>query len=587
MSPELVTFAVMAATLVLLASGRIRYDLVALLALVTLVLTGVVDAGAAFAGFGHPAVITVASVLVISRGLQRSGVVDRLAGLVQRAGSTPMVQFATLLALVTLASAFMNNVGALALFIPVAIKLARAHGVSPSRYLMPLSFSSLLGGLITLIGTPPNIIISSFRAASGDGNGYGMFSFTPVGGTVAVAGVLFILVAARWLVPDRTAGGDNLFEIEGYLTELSVPEGAPIAGQRISTLLKQMPAGMTLVEQVRDDQRWASPSPNRKLTAGDILLVRSNGVDLADLIASTGVQLGSKTSAQERDQERSTFEAVIRPGSALAGRTVEHLRLFTTYGLTILAVSRPGAQLRARIGRIRLRAGDVVLAESAAGTSLSMALGELGLLPLAERSLSLAPPRQAALAIGLFAGAIALAIAGLVPVAIALTAAAVVMVLAGVISINEAYQSIDWPIIVLLGAMFPLSVAVETSGAAARIAGLVLKVSGEWPGWAAVGLVMLGTMMLSDVVNNAAAALLMAPVALAVAVGLGAAADPFLMAVALGASCAFLTPIGHQSNTLVMGPGGYRFGDYWRLGVPLEILILLLGVPMLTLIWPL
>jgi di/tricarboxylate transporter len=261
--------------------------------------------------------------------------------------------------------------------------------------------------------------------------------------------------------------------------------------------------------------------------------------------------------------------------------------LLSTYGLTILAVSRPGAQLRARIGKIRLRAGDVVLAESAAGTSLSSALGDLGLLPLAERALSLAPPRQAALSVGLFAGAIALAITGLVPVAIALTAAAVVMVLAGVINLNEAYQSIDWPIIVLLGAMFPLSVAVETSGAAARIAGSVLRVSAGWPGWAAVGLVMLGTMMLSDVVNNAAAALLMAPVALAVAGGLGAAADPFLMAVALGASCAFLTPIGHQSNTLVMGPGGYRFGDYWRLGVPLEILILLLGVPMLTLVWPL
>jgi di/tricarboxylate transporter len=577
----------MAATLVLLANGRIRYDLVALIALVTLVLTGVVDAGAAFIGFGHPAVVTVAAVLVISRGLQRSGFVDRLAGLVQRVGRTPTIQYATLLALVTFASAFMNNVGALALLIPAAIKLARAHGVPPSRYLMPLSFSSLLGGLITLIGTPPNIIVSGFRAASSDGRGYGMFSFTPVGGVVAAAGVLLILLVARWLVPDRSAGGEHLFEIEGYLTELSIPQGAPIVGQSISALRKQMPDGMTLVEHVRGQKRSASPLGDRKLSAGDILLIRSNGADLADLIASTGLQLGSKLSEQEQDQERSTLEAVIRPGSALAGRTVEHLRVFSTYGLTILAVSRPGARLRARIGKIRLRAGDVVLAESAAGSSLSVALSDLGLLPLAERSLSLAPPRLAALAVSLFAGALALVIAGLVPVAIALTAAAVVMVLAGVININDAYQSIDWPIIVLLGAMFPLSVAVETSGAAARIAGLVLNLSAGWPGWAAVGLVMLGTMMLSNVVNNAAAALLMAPVALAVAIGLGASADPFLMAVALGASCAFLTPIGHQSNTLVMGPGGYRFGDYWRLGVPLTILILLLGVPMLMLVWPL
>ena len=595
LNAELVVFGVVLATLALLASGRLRYDLVALLALLALAATGLTSGEAAFAGFGHPAVITVAAVLVISRGLQRSGIVERLALLVGRAGDSPGLQLALLLVLVTVASAFMNNVGALALFMPVAIRLARKAGRSPSLYLMPLAFASLLGGLMTLIGTPPNIIIATFRAATPQaaGQGFGMFDFAPVGAAVALAGLAFMLAVGTRLIPERRGSGDqDLFEVQGYLTELRLPEDSRHIGKRLKELRAALPEGVDLVELVRGAERILAPSGRYKVKAGDRFLMRASGSDLEEMIGGGGLEMAEESNGDSGDNgnggsELRTFETVVRPGALLEGRTVEQLKLRSVYGLAVLAVARQAGRLRTRVGRIRLRAGDIVLLEGQFGAETPEVLTELGLLPLAERSLSLKPPRQAALAVAVFGGAVALATAGLLPVAVALTGAAAVMVVAKVLSLREAYEAIDWPIIVLLGAMFPLSGALESSGAAARLAGWVLSAGGSLPGWASVTIILVGTMFLSDVVNNAAAAMLMAPVAVAVAAGMGASGDPFLMAVALGASCAFLTPIGHQSNTLVMGPGGYKFGDYWRVGLPLELVIVLVGVPVLLRAWPL
>ncbi len=611
---QLIVFGVLAATLVLFVWNRWRYDLVALAALLACALTGVVPPEEVFAGLGHPAVISVAAVLVLSRGLLNAGVVDSVARRLMQVGERPWAQVAALTGIVALSSGFMNNVGALALFMPVAIWMSRQSGRSPSYLLMPLAFGSLLGGTLTLIGTPPNLIIAGYRAEAGEAP-FGMFAFLPVGAAVTVAGVLFIALLGWRLVPRRQEqeGNGDLFEISAYLTEVRVPEGCKYAGRTLHALIGavQDEADVQVIALIRGDERQRMPSTYEVLREGDILLVEADSDSLKALLDVTGVELAADVEEQEnraRDEQEAAeqaveqekaeknhksrhgeltlAEAIVSPGSMLVGTSASGLDLRERHGVNVLAVARQGQRLRQRLGEIRFAAGDILLLQ-AREDALQSTLNSLGCLPLASRGLSITTPRNVLLASAVFAITLATIAFGLLPAATALVTGALVMILVGLIPVGRIYESIDMPVIVLVAAMLPVGQALETSGGSQLIADALLSVGQSLPAAATLALLMVAVMLISNVVNNAAAAVLAAPVAISLARGMDASVDPFLMAVAIGASCAFLTPIGHQSNTLVMAPGGYRFGDYWRLGLPLSILVVLCAVPTILWIWPL
>jgi len=582
------TVTALGAALVLFAGGWWRYDVVALLALLFLTLVGVVPAERAFEGFGHPAVVTVAAVLVLSRGLQSAGVVDLLGRPLARVGHRPTLQVASLAGLGAALSAFMNNVGALALLLPAAIRMAQEAGRSPARLLMALSFGSLVGGLCTLIGTPPNVIVAAARGYEG-ATPFAMFDFAPVGAGVALVSLVFIALAGFRLVPERRpAGGrDALFSIEDYLTELRVEPEAKASGRSLAELAHASEVEMIVVALLRGDRTMPAPPRSELLQAGDVLLAEVAPDSLQQLCDETGLVLAGDKDREQAlpdTDEVAIVEAVVSPGALLVGRSVGQLNLRWRFGVNLLGVAREGRRVRQRLRDLTLRAGDVLLLQGDAA-SMADSLAALGCLPLAERSLGIGQPRRLALALGTFAAAVAAAAAGLAPVQLAFTAAAVGMLVLGVLSLRDAYDAIDWPVIVLLGAMMPVGAALETSGAAGQIAAALSASTGGLPLSASIGLLLIVSMLLSNVVNNAAATVIMVPVAVEVASRAGIGPDAPLMAIAIGASCAFLTPIGHQNNTLILGPGGFRFGDYWRLGLPLSLLVVATAVPLLMWFW--
>ncbi|MGM0402908.1 MAG: SLC13 family permease [Thermodesulfobacteriota bacterium] len=589
---QMVVFGILLGTLVLFVWGRWRYDLVAIGALLLVYMAGLSSSEQIFAGFGHPAVITVAAVLVLSRGLLNAGVIDSMSRTLAKVGNRITVQVVTLTGIVAVSSGFMNNVGALALLMPVAIWLSRKSGRSPSLLLMPLAFGSLLGGLMTLIGTPPNIIIAMYRAEANE-TAFRMFDFLPVGGGVMLAGIFFIAFAGWRLTPRRDDGGssEDLFQIEDYISELVVPEDSKIVGQTIYHLTSKLEEDVeaTVVGLVRQDKHIPLPSWHQIIEAGDILVVEATSDDLKAMMDIVDLELAEckgDCKATLGSEDISIIEAVITPESTMAGHTATSLSLRRTFKVNLLSIARQGERLKTRLGQTRLVIGDILLLQGS-DDNLQNVIKTYRLLPLAERDLRLDQPKKVVPAVGIFVAAMALAALNILPVHVAFTAAALVMVLVGLISVSQIYQSVDWPIIVLLGAMFPLGEALERTGGAELIAGQLLLLSEQFPPIVTVAILLVGTMMLSNVINNAAAAVLMAPIGISLAHGMGVSVDPLLMAVAVGASCAFLTPVGHQSNALVMAPGGYRFGDYWRLGLPLSILSALVAVPLIALVWPL
>lgn len=606
-SDQWTVFLILGLTLALFVWNRLRFDVVAMLALLAVALTGLVDSEQLFAGFGHPAVITVAAVLVISQGLVNGGVVDAVARLLGKVGHNAVLQVITLTLVVALCSGFINNVGALALLMPVAIWMSRQSGRSPSLLLMPLAFGSLLGGTITLIGTPPNIIIASYREAGS----FGLFDFAPVGLAITAAGLAFIGLFGWRLTPKRDdpASGDQLFTVGEYVTELKVPEGSAYAGSTLHDLLTSgdTDKSLAVLALIRDEQTSPAPSTFSVLREDDVLLVEADTESLQEFVDHTGLVLATAVNDDEDEEgdegeepapRRSghgaedqvatgnvqLMEAVITPSSRLVGRSANRLNLREQYGLNIVAIARQGHRLKSRLAEIRFRSGDILLVQGHEDNLLST-LQTLGCLPLAERGLTLGKQDNLWLAGGLFFGAIALIMSGLLAPPVALVACAVAMVLARLLDTGEAYRSIDWPVIVLLAAMIPVGQALEATGGAALIADQIMAIAEGQAAWVAVTIILVGTMLLSNVVNNAAAAILVAPIALGISAQLGLASDAVLMAVAVGASCAFLTPIGHQSNALVMEPAGYRFGDYWRLGLPLSVVVTVVGVPMILWVW--
>jgi len=585
-------FAVLAATLVLLIWGRWRYDIVALSALVAVLLAGIVPAKDAFSGFGHPAVITVAAVLVISRTIQNSGLINRVVRYLSDVDISPSLQVGLVAALVAVLSGFMNNVGALALLLPVVLQVAEKTNRSPRELLMPLSFGSLLGGLITLVGTPPNIIVAAIRANyAEDHTAFGMFDFTPVGAAVAAVGVVFIAIIGWRLIPKQAGPSrtGHLFEIEDYITEVRIPPETGLVGKTIREAYDDgVSEDIVFVSLHRAGRERLAPPMGAMLRSGDHLLIEGAAKSIEDTLKATGLTLvGSR--ALDADVMKSEtigmMEAVVTPGARLIGRTASQVGLASLYHMNLIAIARQGSPVRRRLDQLQFRAGDVLLLQ---GDTEAMpdALSQLGCLPLAHRDLSLSQAKSY-IPIGIFAAAIVASSFNIVTVPIAFVAAVVLMLLTGQITTRSAYDAVDWPVIVLLGAMVPVGQALELSGASGLIANAIAEQGAYLPPWALLTVVLVITMMLSDAMNNAATAVLMAPLAAELAQSLGVSPDPFLMAVAIGASCAFLTPIGHQSNVLVMGPGGYRFRDYWPMGLPLEVVVCVVAVPMILWVWPL
>jgi di/tricarboxylate transporter len=595
-------FVILVASMGLFIWGRWRHDVVALGALLACVIVGLVPEREAFAGFGHPAVITVACVLVLSHGLQRTGAVSRLAQRLLPSGAGVLLSIAALTGLGALLSAFMNNVGALALLMPIALQIAARLKLPPGRVLMPLAFGTILGGMTTLIGTPPNLIVSSFRAQHGSGP-FAMFDFSPVGVAVALTGVLFITLLGWRLVPKREVGNAASFDTGHYLTEARVKEGGKAQGKtlrEIEQLLDE--ADAQVVAMVRNKLRLTAPNPRRVLQADDVLVIEADPQELGEVLGQLDLLLEAEREAEEAEQQqdkdgdadkkasngedRAMQELLVKPDSSLIGRSASSTRLRSRYSINLLAISRQSHRSIKRLRSTLIQSGDVLLMQGSA-EDIGEFASDYDCVPLAARAINIPDPRQANLALGIMLLAIAAAAFGLLSAAIAFACGVLAYMLLRLVPLRAVYESIDWPVIVLLGALIPVAGAMSATGAADLLARLLMENLAQGNAIITLTLLLVVTMTLSDFMNNAATAAVMCPIALSAASQLGVSPDSLLMAVAIGASCSFLTPIGHQNNTLILSPGGFRFGDYWRLGLPLEILVVLVSVPMLLWIWPL
>lgn len=583
------SFGILFLALVLFASGKLRHDIVALIALVAVGLAGLVEPTELLSGFGHPAVITVAAVLVVSEALRSSGLVYVVVRRIGPLTKTTTGHIAVLTGIVALASSFMNNVGALAIMLPVALATATERGRPPAMLLMPIAFGSMLGGMITLIGTPPNIIIASFRRSYAD-EPFHMFDFAWVGLPIAVVGILFIALGAWRLIPRERKGGvqpEDMFSLEEYVIEVRVRDKSPLAGRRIAHMETAAGEDIAIAARVREDGQLYQPESWQPITVGDLFILRADPADLTEFLDKQGLELVSpegETRADITSSDLKLMEAIVGPNSPLIGFGPRTLSRLAQDEFQLFAVARRGEPIGGRLHNVRFQTGDVLLLQTKEREDLQVP-PELGLLPLPERGLRLGSAQRLGTAFAIFAGAIILSMTGVLPLALAFIAAIILYVITGILPLRDLYRHIDWPVIVLLGAMIPVGQALQNTGADILIAESIAGTAGTLPVWAVVTLLLVATMALTDVVNNAATALIMAPISIATAQAMGVNPDAFLMTIAIGASCAFLTPIGHQSNTLVMGPGGYKFSDYWRLGLPLETVVVLVAVPLIMIFW--
>ena len=611
--------------------GRWRYDIISLLALFSLVFMDSIlggkssrlisDPGQAFMGFAHPAVITVAAVLVISRALRNSGVVDLMARYLRPLTHQQTTHITSLGALIAILSAFMNNVGALALMLPVALKTAWEQKRSPSLLLMPIAFASILGGMITMIGTPPNIIIASMREqqqelllsiAVSDKDSqaaaylkqmnmvpdtfepapFGLFDFTPVGGIIAILGVLFVALVGWRLVPRERGvqpSSGSLFSLEEYVTEIRFPEGSGLIGESVEAVNRVTGDKLTLLRYINRDGKVRPLNLNNRIEADDQFLTMADPADLKEMMDTYGLKLTKEMRYRIdslKNEDTTFIEVLVSPESPLVGRGRSYLRRRTSNQLVLMAVARQDKPIHKRLGKVQFRVGDVLLLQGPKEV-LHTNVTALDLLPLAEREIEVGVLSKVTYALLIFAAAILLSVLSIVPTTISFIGAILIYVFSGILPVRDLYKNIDWPIIILLGAMIPISSALQSTGTTTLIADQVTVMAQGLPTWFIIALIMIITMTLSDIINNAATALIMAPISVGMAISMGLNMDPFLMAVAVGASCAFLTPIGHQCNALILGPGGYRFSDYWRMGLPLEIIIVVAGTPLILHFWPL
>ena len=587
-SPQITLFTLLFLVFVFLIWGRWRYDLVAFIALLAAILTGIVPMDSAFSGFGHPATIIIALVLIVSRGLSNSGAIEILARLVLKASKKLFTHISVMASVAAALSALMNNVATLALLMPVDMQAAKKNKRSPALTLMPLSFATILGGMITLIGTPPNIVIAEYR---GDALGapFEMFDFAPVGLACAIMGVAYVALIGWRLLPKDLHTADSpkeLFDLSDYIAELKVPKDSAVIGKRVREVEKTtVKSDVEILGLIRAGRRMPGLARIVEIEAGDILVVEANPENIEEIIGVLGLKYVGTGRGILKDENLSFSEVVVAESSKLAGRSAVSFRLLYRYRVSLVGISRSGKRFRDDVRKLILQPGDVLLLLGAE-ERISDVVARLGLLPLAHRGHRVIQRGKAGKAVGIFAAAILAASLGWVYLPIALGCVAALYILLDIVPLREIYESVEWPVIVLLGSMIPIGAALESTGGTGLIAGSILSIAEGLSPVVILTLLMIITMSLSDVMNNTATAVIAAPIAIEIAERLSVNPDPFLMAVAVAASCAFLTPIGHKNNTLIMGPGGYRFGDYWRMGLPLEILIILIGVPMILKVWP-
>ncbi|HLO76632.1 MAG TPA: SLC13 family permease [Magnetospirillum sp.] len=587
---QVIIFAIIGAMMALFIWNRLRYDLIAALGLLTAMGTGIVPVSQAFLGFADQVVIIVASALIVSAGIGKSNVIAGLIRRLQPAMTTTGRQVAVLTVSVTVLSSLMKNVGALAVFLPIAVQMARRTGTPPSKLLMPMAFGSLIGGLVTLVGTSPNILVSRVRAEI-LGMPFRMFDFAPVGLAIVVAGLAFLLVGWRLLPGDRRGRteAEGAFNLAPYLFEASLPPASPLVGKTIGELEALGQGEVAVVAIVRENTRRHLPTADWRLSTDDLLVIQSHPHALRRFVDATKLDLGGSTSANRREVAEGTIgvvEAVVTPNSLLVECSSADLHLRSRHGLSLIAISRQGQDITTHLRDVPFQAGDVLVLQGNAEVMLET-LKVLGCLPLVDRGTGLGRSPRDVLPLFLLAGAMAAVTLGLIPVTAAFFGAAVLTALLGVLTLKEAYDALDLPILVLLACMIPVSDAINQTGGADLMAGGLAVLAGKLPPAGAVSMVLVAAMAVTPFLNNAATVLIMAPVGASLARKLGLNPDPFLMAVAVGAACDFLTPIGHQCNTLVMGPGGYRFGDYWKLGLPLSIIVVIVGSVLIPLFWPL
>jgi di/tricarboxylate transporter len=590
MAPQqAILFVILVLVFVMLIWGRWRYDLVAFIALLTALLTGVVPVSEAFSGFGHPATVIIALVLVVSRGLSNSGVIELLSRYVIDTSRKLSAHVGIMAGLAASLSAVMNNVAALALLMPLDLQAAKKSGRSPSLSLMPLSFASILGGMITLIGTPPNIVIAEFRNDA-LGKPFEMFDFTPVGIACAAVGVAYVALIGWHLLPASRTSGEtqaDRFDISDYIAEVRVPEGSAVIGKRVRELDElAAKSDIEIIGLTRKGRRLPGLARIATIEADDILVIEANPESLDEALGALELEYVGKSEGVLEDGALEFVEVVVPESSRLAGRSAMSVRLLYRYRVALVGVSRAGKRFRENVRKLTLHPGDVLLLLGPE-ERLADVTGQLGLLPLAHRGQRVVQRHMVWQAVAIFVAAIAAASAGLVYLPIALGCVVAAYALLDIVPLREIYTAIEWPVIVLLGSMIPIGGALEATGSSTLIVDTILGLTGNLSPVMVLTVLIIVTMTLSDVMNNTATAVIAAPIAIEIADRLDANPDAFLMGVAVAASCAFLTPIGHKNNTLIMGPGGYQFGDYWRMGLPLEILIVLVSVPMILVVWPL
>jgi di/tricarboxylate transporter len=586
---QIILFSLFGLVFGLLLWGKFRYDIVAFTALIAGVIMGVIPTKDAFSGFGHPATIIVALVLIVSAGLVRSGAVYLITRTLVNAGRSLGSHIIIMGAIGGVLSAFMNNVAALALLMPVDIQTARKADRSPGLSLMPLSFATILGGMVTLIGTPPNIIIAAIREES-LGAPFRMFDFAPVGGVAAIAGLIFVALIGWRLIPIREQNHINPDDLSEYIAELSVPKDNKSIGKRLSELDEDAEsADVAIIGLIRDGQRRYGQARNTTLTAGDSLLIEATPEALDEFRAALGLAVAD---AQREEKLKAAgegveiIEVVVTDQSRLIGRTAQGVGLSWRQSTVLMGISHRGKRITKQIRKTLIQSGDILLLLVPRDKSADVTHW-LGCLPLASRGLSVTADEKVWLAIGFFITAVLAASFGLLYLPVALGLVVVAYVLSKIVPLSELYTHIEWPVVVLLGSMIPLGVALERSGGTQLISGWLVNLTTGMPAWAVLTVLMIVTMSLSDVLNNTATTIVAAPVGIQMAKSLDVSPDPFLMAVAVAASSAFLTPIGHKNNTLILGPGGYSFSDYWRCGLPLEIIIVAVSIPAILTFWPL
>lgn len=571
--------------------GKWRFDVVAMIALMTATALGVVPFSQVYTGLGNPAVITVACVMIISNSISRTGLLDSFVQKLTRVTQNTVLHIALLTTVAAILSAFMNNVGALALMMPISIQTFQKNKESPSKILMPLAFASALGGLTTIIGTPPNLLVSSYRQEY-TGHAFAMFDYAYLGIPLALICLVFIIIVGWRLLPTHrkvSKRAEDLYQIHEYITEIKIPEKSPAVDITVAKLESMTEGEFLILGLIRNKKKKLIIQRNQKLKADDILIIEASTEDLQELVNTAKLQLvGDKKFDADtlKSDDVSLIEAVVPQGSQLDGRSTFELRLRSRFHINLLAIARQDKPFRQRIKKTRLKAGDVLLLQGITETLRENAI-QLGLMPLVERDILVSRSKRAYLPLLIFFIAIVVAAFQIAPVPIAFSGAVIFMVLTKTLPARMIYSSIEWPIIILLAAMIPLGTALQTSGGTRLISHYFILLSAHASPLVILGTLLFATMTLSDFMNNAATTVVMAPIAVSIAQALKLNIDPFLMAVAIGASCSFLTPVGHQNNTLVMGPGGYRFTDYIRLGLPVEILILLITLPLITWAWPL